>query len=104
MSQDRSNMELIERVAMAYTTEHAHTLFLEHCRPGDRGALERHGERAAVAAIMSIVPELYGALELATDLLEDAERESNWTCGDPYSDEGPIKDFRALLDKARGAE
>jgi len=31
----------------------ARALFLEHCQPGDRGALQRHGEKAAVAAIMT---------------------------------------------------
>jgi hypothetical protein len=30
----------------------ARELFLNHCQPGDRGTLERHGEKAAVAAIL----------------------------------------------------
>jgi hypothetical protein len=35
------------------TEEQALALYREHCQPGDRGALERHGEKAAVAAIMA---------------------------------------------------
>lgn len=33
----------------------ARELFLSHCKPGDRGTLERYGERAAIAAIMEAV-------------------------------------------------
>ena len=33
--------------------EEARALFLEHCQPGDRGTLERYGEKAAVAAILA---------------------------------------------------
>lgn len=35
------------------TEDQARLLFLEHCQPGNRGALERHGERPAVAAILA---------------------------------------------------
>lgn len=35
------------------TEEQARLLFLDHCQPGNRGALERHGERPAVAAILA---------------------------------------------------
>lgn len=35
------------------TPEQARALFLEHCQPGDRGTLERYGEKAAVAAILA---------------------------------------------------
>jgi len=32
--------------------DEARTLFLDHCPPGDRGALQRHGETAAVDALL----------------------------------------------------
>jgi len=33
--------------------EQARALFLDQCPPGDRGALERYGEKSAVAAILA---------------------------------------------------
>lgn len=33
--------------------DEARALFLDHCEPGNRGTLERYGEKAAVAAIMA---------------------------------------------------
>lgn len=36
----------------------ARAAFLDNCKPGDRGSLERHGEIAAVAAILSITAHL----------------------------------------------
>lgn len=45
--------------------EQALALYREHCQPGDRGALERYGEKAAVAAIVA-------ATTLQRDLLIDA--------------------------------
>lgn len=35
--------------------EQARALFLEHCQPSFRSALERYGEKAAVAAILAAV-------------------------------------------------
>lgn len=50
---------------MAGLEEIARKLFLEQCQPGDRGALERHGEKAAVAAIIA-------ALSMDRQFLADA--------------------------------
>lgn len=35
------------------TEDQALELYRDHCQPGDRGALERYGEKAAVAAIIA---------------------------------------------------
>ena len=37
--------------------EQARALFLEHCKPGSHGTLERYGEQAAVAAILAAVEQ-----------------------------------------------
>jgi len=47
--------------------EQARAVFLEHCQPGDRGTLERHGEKAAVAAILAAVAPLIDALNGISD-------------------------------------
>lgn len=88
-------------MSAGFTTDQALRLFLDHCKTGDRGTLELYGQQAAVAAMMSIVPDLYEALERAIYLIEDAEKDTSWCAGDPYSGAGPVKDFTALLAKVR---
>jgi hypothetical protein len=38
--------------------EQSRALFLDHCQPGDRGTLERYGEKAAVAAIVAVTAHI----------------------------------------------
>ena len=38
--------------------DQARALFLDQCQPGDRGNLERHGEKAAVAALTAFADGL----------------------------------------------
>lgn len=68
-----------------------------------RQTLERIARLSAPpAASEAVMGELVEALESAIYLIEDAEKDTNWCSGDPYSDDGPVKDFRALLAKVRG--
>lgn len=47
-----------------------------------------------------LIAELVEALERATDLIEDAEKDTNWCSGDPYGDSATVS-LRALLTKVR---
>jgi hypothetical protein len=47
----------------------ARALFLGHCQPGDRGTLERYGEKAAVAAITPLAVALLAVLDAVRDYL-----------------------------------
>lgn len=42
------------------TEDEARLLFLDHCQPGNRGTLERHGERPAIAAILALAAPAEG--------------------------------------------
>jgi hypothetical protein len=46
--------------------------------------------------------DLLEALETATALIRDAEKDTNWVSGDPYGDSAAAE-FEALIAKARGA-
>lgn len=46
-------------------------------------------------------PELYAALERATELIEGAEKDTNWISTAWHEDSAAVE-FRALLSKARG--
>lgn len=67
--------------------EKARELFLEQCGPGDRGTLERHGEKAAVAAIMALAEHYEAASCALIELVECArlrgDNELPHPCDDP---------------------
>lgn len=67
------------------TEDEARLLFLDHCQPGNRGVLERHGERPAIAAILALAAPADGwqGIESAPD---DGESVDVWLA--PLDDGG----------------
>lgn len=70
-----------------------------YCRDPERTPSEIEANANLIAA----APKLFAAVKRAIWLIEDAEKDTNWCSGDPYSDDGPVKDFRALLAEAEAA-
>lgn len=68
------------------TPEQARALFLENCQPGDRGTLERYGEKAAVAAILEAVDvERRSCAQIARNPGFIECRDTEWDSGVNYA-------------------